>query len=1018
MCRPRRSRICVTLSEASAASGVEARTAFFACALFILLGSATAFASDAIGLTWRNIGPALAGGRTAGVAGTDANPYLYYFGAAGGGVFKTTDGGLTWRDVWPRDAVGAIGAIAIAPSNQNVVWAGTGEPNPRNDASYGDGIWLTRDGGVNWSRRGLDGSYAVSALLVNPHNPGSVIAGALGNPFKDSGERGVYRTADAGRTWRRTLFAGPRSGVSDLAWNPRDPRIVYAGVWEFRRKPWTFASGGRDDGIYKSNDGGVTWRRLRGNGLPSDEMGRIGIAVAPSDPRRVYALIQSREGLLWRSDDAGAHWRMMSRDTIVDQRPFYFSKLAVDPRDPNHVYFASEDLLVTRDGGKTFDDVSTAVHQDHHGFWISSDGRRIIEADDGGAPISIDGGATWDWRFNVDIAQIYHIGYDDENPYHVCAAMQDDDSYCAPNLSLSPLGLTERDWRDVANDADGVAVWPEPGDPQSVWNVGINELNGQLGIFDLPSRQNYDISPYVRDTNGRGLAGLPYRFNWEAPLAFSRTDPGVAYFGGNVLFQTRDRGRTWSAISPDLTRNDPVKQQVAGGSINTDVSGAEFYDTLLDIAPSPIDAKTIWVGSDDGLIWRTTDGGAHWQNVTPPSVPAWGRVETIEPSRASIDRAYAVVNRHTMGDRTPYVIATGDGGTSWHAIVAGLPRDQPAHVVREDPRNADVLYAGLEQGAYVSFDRGAAWRSLRLNMPPTSVHDLRVQPEAVDLIAGTHGRGIYILDDLTPFEGFTAARDGGVPALFQPRPTYAWYIWWSGQYGTHDDECCVPAGVFSGTDPEYGALLSYYLPSETSGVAIDVLDSTGALVRRLDAPGDAGIDRTSWDLLAQPVIAWNAARDWNKAWSAPQVVPGTYTVRLHAGDRTGERSLEVRADPRAHWTQAQYVARYDFIDQLDHELSAVDTALNRLDALRGRMPKSQRRAFDAVYAALTSGIVNSEDDQWRPDALRERLTILLGVVNLSQGPPLPPHLREAAEIHDQFERAMSAYHTFIEAYRS
>ncbi len=985
-------------------------------ATFVVLASATAAARDALaGLSWRNIGPALAGGRTAAAAGTDEDPYLYYFGSAGGGVFKTTDGGLTWRDVWPSDAVGAIGAVAIAPSDKNVVWVGTGEPNPRNDASYGDGIWLTRDGGAHWRRRGLVESYAISKILVDPHDPNVALVGALGNPFRDSARRGVYRTTDGGKTWRHTLYAGPQSGVSDMDWDSHNPRVVYAGVWQFRRKPWTFASGGPADGIFKSTDGGVTWHRLSGNGLPGGDTGRIGIAVSPSNPQRVYALIQSASGLLWRSDDGGAHWKMMSRDTLINQRPFYFSRLAVDPRNADHVFFASEDLLETRDGGKSFNDIPTAVHQDHHGFWISRDGRRIIETDDGGAPISIDGGKTWDWRFNVDLAQIYHIGFDDQNPYHVCAAMQDDDSYCAPNISLSPLGLTDRDWRDVANDADGVAVWPEPGDPQSVWNVGINELNGQLGIFDLNSRQNYDISPYVRDTNGRALTGLPYRFNWEAPLAFSRLEPGVAYFGGNVIFETRDRGRSWRAISPDLTRNDPAKQQVAGGPINTDVSGAEFYDTLLDIAPSPIDAKTIWAGTDDGLIWRTTDSGANWQNATPAGVPPWGRVETVEPSHVSIDRAYTVVNRHTMGDRTPYVLATDDGGKTWHPIAGSLPPDEPAHVIREDPRNPDVLYAGLEQGAWVTFDRGARWQSLRLGMPSTSVHDLRVAP-TVDLIAGTHGRGLYILDDLTPLEGLTAAQAARVPALFQPRPAYAWYLWWSGQYGTHDDECCVPAGVFSGTDAPYGALISYYLPAPVA-VSIEILDAGGTTVRRFDAPGNAGINRTAWDLLDQPIVEWTAARDWNKTWSAPMVVPGTYAVRLHAGSHTSERQLEVRPDPRAHWTQLQYVARYQFLHQLDEELSAIDAALNRLDALRPHAPAAQRRALESVYSQFTSRIVNSEDDQWRPDRLRERLTILLGVVNLSQGPPLPPHLREAAEIHDEFDRAMTSYHSFLEAYK-
>ena len=493
-------------------------------------------------------------------------------------------------------------------------------------------------------------TYAIARIVVDPRDARRAVAGALGNPYKDSNARGVYVTADGGRTWRHTLFAGPRSGVSDLAIDRAHPNVVYAGVWEFRRQPWTFTSGGRVDGIYKSGDFGRTWHKLSGGGLPDGIMGRIGLAVAPADSNRVYALVQSRRGLLWRSDDAGAHWRLMSSDTIVDQRPFYMSRLEVDPTNRDHVFFASENLIETRDGGKTLRDLHNALHQDHHGFWISRDGRRVIEADDGGAPISVDGGASWDWRYNVTLAQIYHLGYDEQTPYRVCGALQDNDSFCGPNLSLSPLGLSNGEWRDVANNSDGVSVWPQPGKPESIWNVGINELNGQLGIYEMKSRQNYDITPDVSDTNGRALAGLPHRFNWEAPLAFSPLEPGAAYFGANVVYKTVDSGRTWQEISPDLTRNDPQKQQLAGGPVNTDISGAEFYDTLLDIAPSPIDPKTLWTGSDDGVISLTRDGGAAWSNVTPPGIAPWGRVECVEPSRVSVTRAYAVIDRHIMGD--------------------------------------------------------------------------------------------------------------------------------------------------------------------------------------------------------------------------------------------------------------------------------------------------------------------------------------------------------------------------------
>ena len=963
-------------------------------------------------MAWRQIGPAVAGGRVAAVSGTDSDPLLYYLGSAGGGVFKTANGGLTWDDVWPRDAAAAIGAVTIAPNHPNVVWVGTGESAPRNDASYGDGVWRTLDGGRHWSRLGLPNAFAISRIVVNPRNPDVALVGVLGNPFRDSRERGVYRTGDGGRTWRHTLYAGPQSGISDLAADAKDGRTVYAGVWQFRRLPWSFTSGGQVDGLYKSVDGGQTWRKL-GGGLPAPPIGRIGVAIAPSDPQRVYALVQSRAGLLWRSNDAGAHWHMMSRDTLIDQRPFYMSRLAVDPRNRDHVYFASENLVETSDGGRTFSDVHSAVHQDHHDFWISRNGRRIIEADDGGAPVSVDGGRIWDWRFNVVLAQTYHIGYDEADPYTVCGGFQDNDSFCGPSNSLSPLGITTRDWRDVANDSDGVRVWPDPIHRGMVWNAGINELNGQLGIFDLDSRQNYDITPSVTDTNGRALAGLPYRFNWESPLAFSHTTPGLAYFGANVVFATTDRGKTWTAISPDLTRNDRAKQQLPGGPIDTDVSGAEFYDTLLDIAPSPIASGDIWAGTDDGLLWRTVDAGAHWRNVTPRIAP-WGRVECVEPSSRFAQRAYAVVNRHLLGDFVPYLMTTDDGGSTWRRIDAGLPRGQHAHVVREDPRDPEILYAGLEQGVWVSFDRGSHWQSLQLNMPAVSVHDLRVQPREHDLIAGTHGRGLWILDDLAPLEHLQSTQRSGMPVLFSMRPARTWYRWWAAGYGTHDDGCCPPSGEFSGSDPLYGALISYYLPRSGGGTDISVFDASGALVRHLRGPGAAGLHRVAWDLGSEPPVPWRRTGDWNRGPSSgPTIVPGMYAVRV--GSLT--QPLRVDADPRAHWSQADYVSRYRFLRELNDELSAIDSALNHLDALRKRSTPALVRQIDSVYGRLTSGVVNSEDDMLVPDRVRERLTILQGDVALSQGPPLLPHRREAAAIRLEYERATAAYNQLLAAAR-
>ncbi|MBV8197864.1 MAG: hypothetical protein JO263_07000, partial [Candidatus Eremiobacteraeota bacterium] len=572
-------------------------------------------------------------------------------------------------------------------------------------------------------------------------------------------------------------------------------------------------------------------------------------------------------------------------------------------------------------------------------------------------------------------------------------------------------------------DGDGSWVWPQPDDPSSIWNVGVNELNGQLGIFDLSSRQNYDITPDVTDTNGRALAGLAYRSNWEAPIALQsfitiggpQADHAglVAYYGANVLFKTLDRGRTWTIVSPDLTRNDPAKQQVAGGPINTDVSGAEFYDTIFDIAPSRLDMKRIWVGTDDGLVQLTTDGGGHWQNVTPPEklVAPWGRIDTIEASSADARRAYVAIDRHVMGDPRPYILVTDDSGATWRTIVNGLPANQYAHVVREDPRNPEVLYAGLEQGVWISLDRGAHWESLRLDMPSVAVHDMRVQPRSRDLLVATHGRGFWILDDTRAFAALANTASADRPALFAPPAAYTWYRWWPSSYGTHPDECCLAAGAYSGENPPDGAVLTYYLPTE-SRTQVEALDATGRRIRCFDAPGGAGVERTAWDLTESPPVPWYRARDWNRGGAGATVIPGRYTLRLRAGNSVVEEPLEVLPDPRASWTQAQYAERYRFVSALDDELSAIDTALNRLDSL------SSVSSFDTLRMTrtFTSGVVNSEDDLLKPDGLRERLTILQGAIALSQGPPLPPHLREAAAIHARFEAAMGAYRGFLAAH--
>jgi photosystem II stability/assembly factor-like uncharacterized protein len=988
--------------------------------------------SDLLALRWRNIGPAVAGGRVAAVAGTNANPYLYYLGAAGGGVWRTTDGGVTWHDVFARQPVASIGAIAIAPSDANVVWVGTGESKPRNDASLGDGVWYSRDGGATWRHTGIS-SPSIARILINRRNPDVVLVGALGDPYRDSTDRGVYRTTDGGKTWKQTLYAGPASGVSDLAWDSRDNRLVFAGIWQFRRVPWTFTSGGPVDGLYRSRDGGLTWQRLHGRGLPGGVMGRIGVAVAPSNPNIVYALIQSRRGALWRSDDAGDDWRLVTKDDYVNQRPFYMSRLEVDPRNPNHVFFLSEDLVESYDGGKTLANNANAVHQDHHGLWIAADGKRMIEANDGGAPISLDGGRTWDWRYNVTIAQAYHVGYDLANPYHVCGGMQDNDSYCGPSDSLNPLGITNADWLDVGSNGDGSWTWPDSLDSNLVWNVNVRDLNGQLTLYDKATRESYDVTPYVRDTNGASLAGLPYRFNWEAPVAFSSVHPGVVYYGGNVVWQTADRGRLWKQISPDLTLNDPAHQLVAGGPINTDVSGAEFYDTLLDIAPSPRDGAVIWVGTDDGLVQLTRDGGAHWRNVTPPVGP-YGRVETVEASPFDAATAFAVFDRHLMGDPSPYAFRTDDYGAHWTPIARDLPSGETLHVIRQDLHDPALLFAGSETGVWVSFNGGTHWQRFSNNLPTVAVYDLRIQPKADDLVIATHGRGFWVLDDLTPVEQL-AENGGSAVAFSAPRTAYAFFRWWKTNYGSGENECCAPQDTFVGENPAPGALLSYYLPSKAGRTpAIEIRDAGGRVIAHLEGTNAPGINRVAWDLADDPPVPWLSARPWNQGLDqgAP-AVPGRYTVTLDVDGATYTRALTVRADPRAQWTQADYIERRQFVRRLDDMLSNIDVALNNLDRVRSVLyakiaafGHSRRfgaeltrdeellREAQTISALISSNPRNPEDDQWRPDRLRERLLIAIDVyAALAQGPPLPPHYREAGEIQAQYDKVMPRYHSFV-----
>ncbi len=985
-------------------------------------------------LSWRSIGPAISGGRVAAVAGSDTNPFLYYVGSAGGGVYKTIDGGAHWQSVFDAQDVNSIGAIAIAPGNGNEVWVGTGESNPRNDVSAGDGLYHSLDGGKTWDRVDLHATALIAKIIVDPRNVNVVLVAALGDPFHDSSDRGIYRTSDGGKTWSKTLYLGPRSGGSDLAMDPKNSDIVYAGMWQYSRVSWDFESGGTEDGLFKSIDGGLTWTKQEGHGLPDGLEGRVGVAIAPSDSQRIYALIQSKEGILWRSTDGGTTWALVSSDTEANQRPFYYTHLYVDPTNPDHLFSVSVDLAESKDGGKTWAVNEQAVHGDHHDIWWAADGERIINGNDGGVAISQDAGATWEWRNNFAIGQAYHVGYSREIPYQVCGGLQDNGSWCAPNVGAWGDSIETRDWVNVGG-GDGTWVWPDPSDPALIWNASGGGNNaGELSMFDERSNQSWDISTYLRDTNARAISSLPYRYNWESPIAFSPQDPHVAYFGANVLFRSNDRGYHWTSISPDLTANVKSHQQISGGPITPDVTGAEFSDTILSIAPSPMQAGLIWVGTDDGIVQITRDGGRTWSNVSITGLGPWGRIDSIDASHFSRGAAYAVVDRHFSGDPRPYVYATTDFGRSWHSISSGLPVDQFAHVVREDPFNGQVLYAGLEQSIWISLDAGAHWQSLQLSMPAASVRDIQVQPDFDDLLIATHGRSFWILDDLAALQGLSAAQSAGAPTFFRVRDAYMYYTF-AGQIESGG------SSAFQGSNPAYGAILTYYQSSPSSGVpSVQIIGPGERAVRTIsgthdadgkqvsNVPNAAGVNRIAWDLTSDAPVKWNSAPKWNRGPDqGPYVVPGSYEARLTLGGRNYSQTIVVKADPRSQWTRQEQVDQRNFATNVFDDFSAVDTDLNGLDAIEAQLADRSRAAesngallshiasvrasLDTLRRSFTSNPQGDQDDDFLPDMLRERLQAMMGVINFA--PPTAAQLTEMAVVQQQFNSTDGAYRSFL-----
>ena len=933
------------------------------------------------GMKYRLIGP-FRGGRSLTAAGIPGDPTTYYFGATGGGVWKSTDGAETWSSVFDKEGTSAIGSIAVANSNHNVVYVGTGEACIRGNISHGDGVYKTLDGGKTWKNTGLRDSRAIGKVIVNPSNPDIAFVAALGHPYGPNAERGIFRTTDGGKTWEKVLYKDENTGGIDVAFDPHNPNILFAALWQARRTSWGMSSGGPGSGLYRSNDGGTTWKHIEEHGLPKGPYGKIGIAVAANSDR-VYALIEAHnpDGGLYRSDDGGESWQLVNPDHSLWQRPWYYMHVIADLRDENVLYIMDVESYKSTDGGHLFNKVRVP-HGDNHGLWIDPQNtRRMIASNDGGVTVTLDGGKNWTREDNQPTAQFYHVITDTATPYRVYGAQQDSGTVAI--ISRSDDGSIDRsDWYDVGGGEAGY-IAPDPRDPDIVYAA---DYQGNITRYDRHIGQVKAITEQPELSDAYGAANLEHRFQWTAPVMLSPHDPNTLYHGGERLFKTTDGGVHWQAISPDLTRNDKEKQKVSGGDITLDDSGTEYYDTIFALAESPITKGLLWVGTDDGLIQLTQDEGKTWTNITPKDMPEWARVSQIDPSPFDAGTAYVAVDRHQFDDLRPYIYKTSDYGKTWTKLGQGIPDTAFVRVVREDPKKRGLLYAGTETGMYVSFNDGANWRALQLNLPTTPVHDLTIKGD--DLVVATHGRAFWILDDLSPLRQYSD--DIGKKDAFLYAPATAYRIQAGASGEGHPSKR-------TGQNPPGGAVIYYFLkdaPKAGTEAKVEILDPSGKVIRKyssaefntLEEPLDpddkkpekqlkpeAGLNRFVWDLRYEEAHRVSGYYLWEYGGGArgPVAIPGRYQVRLTVGEQSQTATFDLKLDPRVHVSQADLEQQFSLLLQTRDELSRVYDTINQIQDVRLQLSGLKRRLPEN---ASTKTIAGAADDlEKKIVAVREEL---------------------------------------------
>lgn len=952
--------------------------------------------------SWRAIGPANMGGRVTDIDGVPGDPSTFYVSGADGGIHKTIDGGVSFQPIFENQRAYSIGALTIAPSDKNILWVGTGEGDPRNSVGYGWGVYKSTDGGASWEHLGLKKTERIKRIVVDPTNPDVACVCALGKEWGANPERGVFKTTDGGKTWDKILYIDEDTGCADIAMENENPRIMYAGMWTFRRRPWRFDDGGKNTAIYKTTDGGANWKKIM-NRLPETDMARPGIHIAQSDPDIVYLMTEFEGGgTAFRSEDKGENWIMVNDDPNINFRPFYYSDVRVDPQNPNILFSISGRLSRSKDNGKTWERIATTVHGDHQALWIDPQNPEyILNGSDGGFQRSFDGGDNWEIINNIELSQFYQIQVDNLKPYNVYGGLQDNGTWVGPSNSLYNAGILKRHWKGLAY-GDGYFAEPIPGNEHLVYT---NLQGGVPFLVDSRYGNVQTIHPYPKiiGSAGDAIELHKYRFNWDAPIHISPHDPETVYIGGNVIFKSQDRGNSWEVISPDLTTNDKSKQRTSGGTIYQDNTAAEFHCTVLYIAESPVQKGVLWAGTDDGNVQLSMDGGKNWTNLKDriKGLPDFAWVSKIHASEHQAGTAFVTVDQHRMNDFRPYVFMTKNFGKSWERISSNLPKDDYVKVVRQDPHNPNLLFAGMEHGIYASWNLGKSWEKINVDLPNVSVRDLRIQARDRDLIVGTHGRGAYILDDIRPLEELNMAQ-GKSLHIFPVREAVLWNMFWRIEN--------LGDRTYKAKNPEFGAYINFSINQDTSDpVVVEIKDSKGNIVTTLEhKEAKKGVNRLVWDL------GYDGAKElknkieegFSYGTLRPKVPPGNYVATINAMNQTTKTNITVSADPRINMSLANYTKKaaalltlrdllsetHEFIDKVSDVSHQIATLLEKYQTHDLGDHTSLEKLHKNITAFKDEHMMRpppSMNYRQRP-RLREEIRSLMRAIDNTTNPPTQP----------------------------